>query len=83
MAKESVYTSKLDSKGRISVPQEVRSWLGLSSGERVEFVLKNGRTFFRPSRSGANVFDKYCGILGKFPGGKKGMTAWLRQMRGR
>jgi AbrB family looped-hinge helix DNA binding protein len=65
------YSSAIDKRGRITVPREVRLRLGLSAGDRVEFVVEDERIIFRPARPVARVFEKYAGILGKFPGGKK------------
>jgi AbrB family looped-hinge helix DNA binding protein len=74
-------SSTISSKGQITVPQEIRNRLGLSPGDRVEFVVENDRTVIRPVRSTSNPFDKYTGILGTFPGGEKEINAWLRDLR--
>jgi len=74
-------SSTISSKGQITVPQEVRKRLGLEPGDRVEFVLEEGRTVLRPARSGANPFEKLIGILGPFPGGEEGIKAWIDDMR--
>ena len=73
----------MDKRGRVTVPQEVRLQLGLVAGNRVEFIaagnLKHARFLkFNPK---ANPFEKYAGILGAFPGGKKGIIGWVRDMR--
>lgn len=74
-------SSTISSKGQITVPQEIRNRLGLSPGDRVEFVVENDRTVIRPVRSEPNPFEKYVGILGTFPGGVKGINAWVADMR--
>jgi len=74
-------SSTISSKGQITVPQEVRKRLGLSTGDKVEFVVEGERTVIRPVRTRSNPFEKYAGILGTFPGGKKEINAWLRDLR--
>ena len=74
-------SSIVSSKGRITVPQEIRKRLGLEPGDRVEFVLEEGRTVIRPVRPEANPFEKYIGIAGPFPGGEEGIKAWIDDMR--
>jgi len=74
-------SSTLSSKGQITVPQEIRNRLGLSTGDRVEFVVEDDRTVIRPIRSAPNPFAKYAGILGTFPGGEKAINDWLRDLR--
>ena len=74
-------SSTISSKGQITVPQEIRKRLGLETGDRVEFVVEEGRTVIRPARSEPNPFEKYIGILGPFPGGEEGIKAWIDDMR--
>jgi antitoxin PrlF len=73
--------STIGSKGRLTVPQEIRKLLGLEPGDRLEFVVEEGRTVIRPARSEVNPFEKYIGILGPFPGGEEGIKAWIDDMR--
>ena len=74
-------SSTISSKGQITVPQEIRKRLGLETGDRLEFVVEEGRTVIRPARSEPNPFEKYIGILGPFPGGEEGIKAWIDDMR--
>ncbi len=74
-------SSTISSKGQITIPQEVRKRLGLEPGDRVEFVVEEGRTIVRPARSEANPYQKYVGIAGPFPGGEEGIRAWIDEMR--
>ena len=74
-------SSTLSSKGQITVPQEIRKRLGVSAGDRVEFVVDGDRTVIRPLRSEPNPFAKYKGILGTFPGGIDEINAWVSDMR--
>ena len=75
------HVSTITSKGQLTVPQEIRKRLGLQAGDRVEFVVEDGRTVIRPLRSEANPFKKFSGILGPFPGGEEGIKAWIDDMR--
>jgi antitoxin PrlF len=74
-------SSTISSKGQITVPQEIRKRLGLEPGDRVEFVMEEGRTVIRPARSEVNPFERFIGILGPFPGGEEGIKAWIDDMR--
>ena len=74
-------SSTISSKGQVTVPQEIRKRLGLEPGDRVEFVMEEGRTVIRPIRSEINPFEKYVGILGPFTGGEEGIKAWIDDMR--
>ena len=38
------YSSTISSKGQVTVPQPIRNRLGLSAGDRVEFVVEGERT---------------------------------------
>jgi antitoxin PrlF len=75
------YSSSMSSKGQVTVPQDIRKRLGLEAGDRVEFVVEEGRTVIRPDRSDANPFEKYIGIAAPFPGGEDGIKAWIDDMR--
>lgn len=75
------YSSSISSKGQVTVPLEIRNRLGLSAGDRVDFVVEGDRTIIRPARSVLNPFDKYKGVLNTFPGGKKEINAWLDELR--
>ena len=74
-------SSTISSKGQITVPQEIRKRLGLTPGDRVEFVMEQDRTVIRPARSEVNPFEKFIGIAGPFPGGEEGIKAWIDDMR--
>lgn len=75
------YSSSISSKGQVTVPQEIRKRLGVRPGDRIDFVVEGDRTVIRPSRSDENPFEKYRGILGPFPGGEKGINAWINEIR--
>ena len=80
---EKSFTSRLTSKGQITVPQEIRERLGLKQGDRVEFVAEKHRTVVRRAKTTENPFAKYVGALPAFPGGRKEINAWVRDLRGR
>jgi len=75
------YSSSLSSKGQVTVPQEIRNRLGVSAGDRIEFVIEGDRTVIRPSRENPDPFAQHMGILGPFPGGEDGIKAWIHDMR--
>jgi antitoxin PrlF len=75
------YRSSISSKGQVTIPLEVRDRLGVGAGDRIEFVIEEGRTVIRPFRDNPDPFEKFRGILGPFPGGEAGIKAWIDDMR--
>jgi len=73
-------TSTISSKGQITVPLEIRKRLGLSEGDRVEFVVEDERTTIRPARPAENPFVKYVGALPAFSNAKQ-INAWIAALR--
>ena len=74
-------SSTISTKGQVTVPQEIRLRLGLSAGDRVEFVVEGEQTVIRPARRAPSPFEPYKGALGTFAGGAKQINAWVREMR--
>ena len=73
-------SSTISSKGQVTVPIEVRRRLGLKEGDRVEFVLEDGRTVLRPARVEENPFIAYLGALPAFSSLEE-INAWVRELR--
>jgi antitoxin PrlF len=73
-------SSSISSKGQVTVPQEIRSRLGLKTGDRVEFVIEGNRTTIRPARAAENPFLKYAGALPAF-GSVPEINAWVHALR--
>jgi antitoxin PrlF len=75
--------AKITSKGQITIPREVRRALGVRPGDRLLFEGDARGIQVRPVRT-ESPFAKYRGIGN--PGirsGRKGITYWIREMRGR
>ena len=53
--------AKLTSKGQITVPQEVRRFMGVRAGDRLLFETDGESVLVRPVRTGS-PFEKYRGI---------------------
>lgn len=75
------HTSRISSKGQITVPLDVRKRLGLREGDRVEFVTEGTITILRPARGAPNPFQEYAGALQIFPGGRDEINAWVKDLR--
>lgn len=75
------YSSTLSSKGQVTVPQEIRTRLGLTTGDRIDFVVEGERTLIRPARGMSNPFEKFRGVLGTFPGGQREISNWIADLR--
>ena len=74
-------SSALNSRGQVTIPKEIRKRLGISAGDRIDFVVDGDRTVIRPSPADDNPFGKYRGALGHFPGGEKGIKSWIDEIR--
>ena len=75
------YSRTIDARGRVTVPREIRRQLGVSAKDTIEFVIEGNEVALRAAASHGDVLAKYRGILGRFPGGGKGIKAWLRDLR--
>jgi AbrB family looped-hinge helix DNA binding protein len=74
-------SSTLSSKGQITVPLEIRRRLGLKEGDRVEFLVDDGRTILRPAPTAENPFKKYIGAAAPAFRSKREINAWIRELR--
>lgn len=75
------FSGSVNSKGQITIPQEIRNRLGIAPGDRVDFVIEGSYVLMRPCRSYENPFEKFRGILGPFPGGENGIKSWVDELR--
>lgn len=74
--------SKITSRGRVTVPAEIRRILGVHAGDRLLFECDSKGVHIRPVRK-ESVFAKYAGIGNPGIGsGRKAINRWLRKMRG-
>ncbi len=47
---ETVATSRLSTKGQLVIPKEIRDYLGVAPGDRIDFVVEeDGRVSLRPA----------------------------------
>ena len=75
------WQSKLTSKGRVTVPVEIRRRLGLRRGDKVEFRDRAGETVIARAQSSGSSFDKYAGILRKKLKRPFDSRKWLADLR--
>ena len=47
-------TSKLTSKGRTTIPQAIRSALGLRPGDEIEYAIENGHVLLTKAEAGTS-----------------------------
>ena len=75
--------ARITSKGQITVPREVRRVLGVRTGDRLLFESDGKGIRVRPIRN-KSTFSKYRGIGNpEIPSGRKSISRWLREMRGK
>ena len=79
-AKSRSPTSTISSKGQFTVPMEIRRRLGVKEGDRVEFVVEDGRTILRPAATHDDPFEKCVGCLAGFNNMEE-IIAWERDLR--
>ena len=78
------HTATITSKGQVTIPIEVRKRLGLSEGDRIEFLATVGETIIHPARRNDNPFAKYRGVLDrKLPATVNDIVREERETRGR
>ena len=73
-------SATLTSKGRITIPSEVRRHLGLRKGDRVEFDVVDGTAILRPTPPEHDPFAAYAGVLGMLPD-EAAVAEWLNAQR--
>ena len=73
-------SSIMDIDGQIVVPLEVRTRLGLSEGDRVEFIIEDHEVVFRKVEADKNTFVEDIGAAPAF-GTLDEINAWIRVMR--
>jgi antitoxin PrlF len=72
-------TSRVTSKGQITLPLEVRKRLGIGPGDEVEFLEENGRYLLK-KRVKDSPFDQYMGFLQNQKGSDPDQI--VRELRG-
>lgn len=74
--------ARITSKGQITVPHEIRKFLGVKPGDQLVFETSGARANVRPVRA-ASPFAPYRGIgNGRQGSGKKAILRTLRELRG-
>ncbi|GBD96485.1 MAG TPA: AbrB/MazE/SpoVT family DNA-binding domain-containing protein [Nitrospirae bacterium] len=73
-------TTKVTSKGQITIPKKVRDKLGISKGEEIQFQEKNGVFYIKKSIK-KSPFDRWVGYLTKQKG--KGTDRIIEELRGK
>ena len=73
-------SSRISSKGQVTIPQEIREQLGLRAGDRVNYVKEQGRIYIQPMREGVRSFAEFMGMAPGFKSVEE-INAWVREMR--
>jgi len=74
--------ARITSKGQITVPHEIRKFLGVKPGDHLVFETSGARANVRPVRA-KSPFAPYRGIgNGRTSSGRKAILQKLRELRG-
>jgi AbrB family looped-hinge helix DNA binding protein len=74
--------ARITSKGQITVPHEIRRFLGVQPGDHLVFETSGARANVRPVRT-KSPFASYRGIgNGRARSGRKAIVRTLRELRG-
>lgn len=74
--------AKVTSKGQITIPRDIRKFLGIHPGDSVVFENLNSGVSLRPE-SREQVFEKYRGIgTPEVPAGRKAVNKYFKELRG-
>jgi len=55
--------ARVDSKGRVTIPKEVRDSLDIKEGSHVEIHTEDGHVVVKPERDPEDIIDEMVGIL--------------------
>lgn len=72
-------TTRITTKGQVTIPKKVRERLGLRPGDELEFMEEDG-VFKLRKRTDPDVFSKYLGFLKELAG--QDSDELVREMRG-
>lgn len=70
-------SATVTSKGQVTIPREIRR--RLETGDRVDFVIEDGRNVICRSRAETNPFAVYAGALPAFTS-KRAVNSWLANL---
>jgi AbrB family looped-hinge helix DNA binding protein len=74
--------ARITSKGQITVPHEIRKFLGVKPGDHLIFETSGARANVRPVRT-KSPFASYRGIgNGRAASGRKAILRGIRELRG-
>ncbi len=54
--------AKITSKGQVTIPNQIRDYLGIQYGDEIDFIQENGNIVIR-KRLDSSPFDQYIGYL--------------------
>jgi AbrB family looped-hinge helix DNA binding protein len=61
---------RLTRKGQVTIPQQIRSFLGARAGDEIIFEVDKQKVLVKKSPASANNFKKYVGFLSHLNGRK-------------
>ncbi len=73
-------SSRISSKGQVTVPLDVREKMGLRAGDRLDFIEQGGEFVIRPLKEGRRSFSEFVGMAPGFNSIEE-INEWVRDMR--
>lgn len=73
-------SSTISSKGQVTIPIRIRQSLGVKSGDRVEFIERDGYIVVQPALPEENPFVEFVGMLPAFSGVEE-IVGYYRDLR--
>jgi len=78
-----VSTATLTSKGQLVIPKDIREYMRLEPGDRLDFVIKDGEVVIRPAVSDVRALKGLLKRAGAKPVSVSAMNKAVRKRAGR
>ena len=72
---------RVSSQGQVTIPQRVRERLGIRAGDKVDFVVEDGKVVVKPIVERRHSFREYVGMIPYFQS-REEINAWISDLRG-
>lgn len=74
------FKATVTSEGTLEIPEDVREWLKLKQGDRLDIVVEDDTLIIRVKSEAESPFAAYVGVLDYFDD-IDAINAWVRDLR--